>query len=692
MKNKVLKYFCAAALGGFPGAAVAGFAANSNAGGIGTTVNNNIMEETVNIRGIVVDSNGRGIRGAVVQSLTGKTWTRTSDEGTFGLKVPKNSRIRVNAGKWGCKEFITGSKTSYVVTFYEDTNFAYLKSIPHFDGKEVFKNYLKPLRVKIYNGMMYVNTSFTIPVEFMDSEKRIVMQPVVTRQGDNSCVRLRPLVFDGKDFGILQRRGHECGDVRELKYYSNYSVEVDDDNRFMTFHYSDSCRLNQADGTLKTYGLVKVTSFCGDEITDCARTTIGCSNPLQMFDFPSLASDLDNSHAPKQGKVKFEHQGSIKLNFRVDEYKIYMTDGNNAQELNSLRSTLAEIDKDPEKTLEAFSIYGYTSPEATYKYNKELSGKRMKSALDAIMDGAPKKKREGVRMKSDGFVTPWDSVSNAMRMAWKIAEADELDEVIRKCKGNHDCISSKVPRMGIYNEVKKFLPRFRKVLYKYEYSILRTLTDSEIREIYEKNPADLTPSELWRHFCAQGSMSFDREVAMLREMLGIYPDLMIAANRLAYLMIQNNTPDCNVLAGFMNQHVPVEVKINHILSLLMSNRTEEARVLADGLPLNTRTAALKSVIGCIYGNEAMAVKGLDQMNVYNRTVMMLALERNEDAYTLSKQITGTDPYSEYVKAMAANRMGYTDKAKAHLQKALRSNRELSRMAVMDADVSNLLRK
>lgn len=648
----------------------------------------------VNIRGIVIDEKGRGIKGAVVSLPGGRVWTNTSDEGTFGIKVPKGSRIRVDAGNLGYKEFVVGKKNVFVVTFHTGSRLRLpmVNGIPYFDGSSVFMNFLKPLRVRMVNGVMYVNTSFSLPLEYMSSEKRIVMQPVVMEESDKAYHLLKPMVFDGKDFSILLERGHECGNVDELKYYSNYSVAVDDDNKYMTFHYSDSCRLDSENSRIKTMGLVKIVSFCGDEVTDCARITNGCSNPLQMFDYSVLAHNLDNSHAPKQGKVKFEHEGSIKLNFKVNEFKIYMGDGNNAAELNTLKSALMEIENDPGKSLESFSIYGYTSPEATYKYNKELSGKRMQAALDAIMGGFKNEIRSSIRLESGGIVTPWDSVSNAMRMEWRISEADKLDEVIEKCRGDHDCISAKVPKMGIYGEVKKFLPRFRKVMYKYEYAVFRTLTDREIEDIYHENPADLTPSELWRHFCLQPNMTVQREVEFLKEMLAIYPDLMIAANRLAVLMIRNNTPDCNVLAGFMDKDVPDEVKVNHIVALLMRNRTEEARVLAEKLNENEKTAAVKAVINAIYGNDALAAKGLYALDVYNRTVMLLALEKNEDAYELSKKISGMDSYSEYVKAMAANRMGHKDKAKIHLKKALDKNPQLGRIAVVDADVSDLLRR
>lgn len=697
MKKTVFRYACIAFMGSctftMAEAGNVEYAGEDMAGVVyaGNDVDVN-YRSNVNIRGIVVDDKGRGVKGAVVSLAGGRGWTKTSDEGTFGIKVPKGSRIRVDAGSLGCKEFVVGKKNVFVVTFYTGTKLPMVNGAPHLDGNGVFKSFLKPLRVRLVNGVMYVNTSFTLPMEYMTSEKRIVMQPIVMEEADKACHLLKPMVFDGKDFGILMERGHECGNVNEMKYYSNYSVAVDNDNKYMTFHYSDSCRLDSENSRIKTMGLVKIVSFCGDEITDCARTTNGCSNPLQMFDYSMLVNDLDNSHAPKQGKVKFEHEGSIKLNFRVNEFKIYMGDGNNAAELNSLKSALMEIENDPSKSLESFSIYGYTSPEATYKYNKELSGKRMQTAMDAIMGGFKNDIRNSIRLESGGIVTPWDSVSNAMRMEWRISEADKLDEVIEKCNGNHDCISAKVPRMGIYSEVKKFLPRFRKVMYRYEYSVLRTLTDREIVDIYRENPADLTPSELWRHFCMQGDMSQQREVELLREMLAIYPDLMIAANRLAVLMIRNNTPDCNVLAGFMNMDVPDEVKVNHIVALLMSNRTEEARVLAEKLDDNDKTAAVKAVINAIYGNDASAAKGLYTMDAYNRTVMLLALEKNEDAYELSKGISGMDSYSEYVKAMAANRMGHKDKAKIHLQKALDKNPQLGRIAVVDADVSDLLRR
>ena len=78
----------------------------------------------------------------------------------------------------------------------------------------------------------------------------------------------------------------------------------------------------------------------------------------------------------------------------------------------------------------------------------------------------------------------------------------------------------------------------------YPYAIL---TDDEIRELYRKNPKELTRFEYYRMITT--AKTPDEREKYCREALELYDNFTYAANELAVATIQKDTPDsfCKVL-------------------------------------------------------------------------------------------------------------------------------------------------
>ena len=151
------------------------------------------------------------------------------------------------------------------------------------------------------------------------------------------------------------------------------------------------------------------------------------------------------------------------------------------------------------------------------------------------------------------------------------AESAELGNLIRRARGKHDEISWGARRLKCYPLVRdRYLPRFRRVEYNYEYTEFRTLNFSEIDAIYRRNPSELTASEFWRYIRGHADRPAAEQEKLMREALHHHPDLLIAANNLSALLNREHRADTTLLVPFLTEEAPLEVKINQVVALLQT--------------------------------------------------------------------------------------------------------------------------
>ena len=71
--------------------------------------------------------------------------------------------------------------------------------------------------------------------------------------------------------------------------------------------------------------------------------------------------------------------------------------------------------------------------------------------------------------------------------------AKEVEDLIKQYAATPYRLNGVLKSKPFYKELAAtYLPKLRKVQYTYGYSIFRSLTDDEIRELYRKNPKQLT--------------------------------------------------------------------------------------------------------------------------------------------------------------------------------------------------------
>ena len=119
-----------------------------------------------------------------------------------------------------------------------------------------------------------------------------------------------------------------------------------------------------------------------------------------------------------------------------------------------------------------------------------------------------------------------------------------------------------------------YLPKLRKVQYTYGYSIFRSLTDEEIMQLYKKDPKELTRFEYYRMIAT--AKTPDEKERYCKEALELYDNFTYAANELAVLNIQKDTPDSKILEPFVSKSAPVELLSNQAIALLHEGKYTKA--------------------------------------------------------------------------------------------------------------------
>lgn len=651
-----------------------------------------INAETVNkrlLKGKVIDEKGNPVSGATITTSYSDERGATGSNGEFSMQIPSKGTLYISCIGYEKQAVRIDGRNSLTVTMTSSNIFLPEVTVTSLLQKNM-KFVFEPSELEVIKEQLLLKTRYRVPEKRFHKDSRMIIEPYLVNYTRDKRTSFTPVVYDGKNFDILVKRGHACGDYKEQAYYSKYAKVVDGFDSKQLITYTDTCQMDDINDRYATEVYIRIKTFCDDEYRDTMTIARGVVYPMRFFDFDAASYDLDDTYAPRQQALNFHEKGEMRLTFRPSEYKIYESDGRNGRELNKFRKILKDIEKDTTKTLTYFSITGFTSPEGSFKMNDGLSKKRVKSALDAIMRNMSASATQKARIEYTGVVVPWDTIHAAMMRDSLYKESSELYNLIRRARGKHDEISWGARRLKCYPLIRdKYLPRFRRVEYNYEYTEFRTLNFKEIDEIYHQNPANLTASEFWRYIRGHADAPVSKKVELMREALRYHPDLMIAANNLAALLNREHKADTTLLVPFLKEEAPIQVKINHIVALLQSRQFEKANQLCQDLPRIEKTNAVLAISDAMNGRYADAYNYFGNTNSINKAILLLCLRKNEEAWEFLQTFPDESAETDYVRAIAANRLNDTNNAIVYMQRALTKKPELHKILEIDGDVLDL---
>ncbi len=648
----------------------------------------------INVRGIVTNTKGEPLQGVCIYNVeTDQLLASTNEEGKYLVIIDSDGKLAYSIlGMEDTEVPVEGRLAIDVVLT--------ASSITLDEVLVKAKGKLKtvapePTDIEIKGNYAHIKTRVKVPHRLFNSSTRLIIQPALYNVTANKMWYLKPLVFDGRRYNITQDRMLDFNlNADPLTPYvevQKHSSHKDD----MIF-WSDSVYLDNPDQDFHCDMLMAMENYNRVFYRDTTTISRGTVNPMRFFQYSLLGTEVtDTTFYPTPEMQMRDTRGDVMLTFKVNDARLYMDQGNNRAEMNSLLSQLQHIENDPDAALKSFHIYSTSSPEGNYAKNVDLSKRRMQSALELIMDNLSPTTRRYMEVKSDASVEPWESLVTMLRADSLNTEADAVADIITKYPGQMDAQSIRIRKLPFYSSLipEKYLPRMRKVSYEFLTSQFRYLTDDEIAEVYKTDPKSLSRYEFFKLYRYIAKTPAEKE-EYLKKALETYPNFLVAATDLAAMKLERGEADYDLLGNYLQpgkkiKKIPDEARFNHIAACLASHHYLEADSLASLLPDTPRFHKAKIYTDVFNGRYEGAMQEVAAESPVNEVVILLALKANDQAWRKASKLGGSAE-EEYLKAVAANRVDEYMAAVSHLENALRLKPELKEIAKIDGDLIDLM--
>ena len=636
--------------------------------------------------GVVRGNNEERLAGVtIINKETKKVVGLTDEDGKYSVIVPVNGILNFTClGYDGQDIKVKGRQIIDVVLVSTAVKIQEVSVVAKIKNKVIFE----PSEIEVVGNYFHLRTRFKVPAEMFSSNTRLIVQPTLYNITRKKGVLLKPVVTDGREYTLTQERMYEF-DLKNdpLEPYIRKS-EMTKNGELVAYH--DSAYIENLKEDFRADIRLSLENYNRILFTDSFQIARGLVNPLRFFEYKLKAKNItDERYFPKPELQLRNDRGEVELSFLPGKADINDRDPKNASELAKLRERLSSIETNPDAKLQTFSILGVSSPEGPHDKNLVLAKKRMDLAVNRILSHLNKETLDFLKIQTGSKVETWQTAIEMMRRDSLFGQAQDLQNIVNKYPDSPDKQWRAIIRLPYYRSVivPHYLPLMRRVEYNFDYSIYRFLTDAEIKELYLKDYKQLSRHEFWRMF--EIAESDEEKETIYKQALEVYPKFMLAANNLSALYINQGRPDDSILESFISKDAPEEVLTNQAVALLSNWKYEKADSVVSLIPDGVSSEYLKSVTRALNGNYEEALATFGQEGGINEVVLLLALKRNDEAWEKAQNLPET-ARSEYVKAIAANRLDKVMDAINHIEKAFELDPSLRDVAKVDADVMDLL--
>lgn len=647
-----------------------------------------VAQDNIRVRGHVVSDEGKPVEDVAVSVVeTGLTVGVTDSDGAYVVVCPRDAKLVFSCIGFNDETVDVKGRLKIDVTMISS-----VQELEEVVVKVKVKNKVlpEPTDIEMKGNYFHVKTRFTVPKELFESDTRLVVQPSIYDITLKERKYMLPLVFDGREYNITQKRMYDY-DIERDPLHDFITVKETGKRKSDLITYHDSLYVDFVDHDYRADVYMALEGYNKVIYRDTFSIAQGVVNPLRFFEYSLPARNLtDSAYIPKAEMQLMDSKGSVNLNFLIGKAVLDDKNPTNRTELERLGNELRHIENDKDASLHTMNITGIASPDGLYASNKRLSEKRTEAAFERIMSMLSASTRNVITSSSDSKVAEWADVVALMEADSLYMEAGQIDSIIDRFDGNRDRQLREIRKLPYYKSVvaEIYLPKLRKVEYEYTYSIFRFLTDEEVRALYDKNYKELTKNEFWRMF------NIEKDTVKLekiyRQALEKYPEFLIAANDLSALCNKQGKGDSKILEKFIDSDVPDVVIGNQIVALLQERKYEEAEMLLGRLSHSEDNAMIRSVTNVLGGNYSDGYDEIAKTGVFNEVLLLLCMKDNEKAWELSKQLTGGTAKEFYVKAVAANRTDRVGEAMIYMEQAFVLDPDLEEIAKNDGDLLDLL--
>ncbi len=647
-----------------------------------------VAQDNIRVRGHVVSDEGKPVEDVAVSVVeTGLTVGVTDSDGAYVVVCPRDAKLVFSCIGFNDETVDVKGRLKIDVTMISS-----VQELEEVVVKVKVKDKVlpEPTDIEMKGNYFHVKTRFTVPKELFESDTRLVVQPSIYDITLKERKYMSPLVFDGREYNITQKRMYDY-DIERDPLHDFITVKETGKRKSDLITYHDSLYVDFVDHDYRADVYMALEGYNKVIYRDTFSIAQGVVNPLRFFEYSLPARNLtDSAYIPKAEMQLMDSKGSVNLNFLIGKAVLDDKNPTNRTELERLGNELRHIENDKDASLHTMNITGIASPDGLYASNKRLSEKRTEAAFQRIMSMLSASTRNVITSSSDSKVAEWADVVALMEADSLYTEAGQIDSIIDRFDGNRDRQLREIRKLPYYKSVvaEIYLPKLRKVEYEYTYSIFRFLTDEEVRALYDKNYKELTKNEFWRMF------NIEKDTVKLekiyRQALEKYPEFLIAANDLSALCNKQGKGDSKILEKFIDSDVPDVVIGNQIVALLQERKYEEAEMLLGRLSHSEDNAMIRAVTNVLGGNYSDGYDEIAKTGVFNEVLLLLCMKDNEKAWELSKQLTGGTAKEFYVKAVAANRTDRVGEAMIYMEQAFVLDPDLEEIAKNDGDLLDLL--
>ena len=379
-----------------------------------------------------------------------------------------------------------------------------------------------------------------------------------------------------------------------------------------------------------------------------------------------------------------EGKGIAKLYFDINSSQINLEKRNNRSEMERMLTTLSSITTDSLASLNSVSIIGLASADGSLPFNTKLSYNRANSAKEWLFGRLNTNKQMRKVFTVSSRPEGWLPVYELM-VANKDADSLLVKNILEKYSVYNDDVQERyVRRLPIWNKIKeKYLNDTRIVEYVYTYTIKSFTTDEELIKMYQKRPDAFNEAELLR--LASISKSVDEKKGVYSTLVKYFPQSSIAANNLAYLMLESgDAAKAKAIVEEQKNYTP-ELINTLAATYVYQNDYEKAIELLKSVDL----PQARYNLGLIQAKRRKYQEAYELLKPFadvNTTIIALCLEKTDEAKQIADSIKSDEPTIEYVRAIIAARMDNENAFFNHIAKACQ-NVELLNRAIVDAEFS-----
>ena len=508
-----------------------------------------------------------------------------------------------------------------------------------------------------------MDLTFHVPARYLSKRARLIIVPQLVT-GDTVRDEYTPLVVDAPVYGKKTTRREVLDGYADP--YRDSRRSLDDSRSAFTLSYKESAVVSEDIRAARIRAVV-TEDGCGEcsgiDTVDVAAVSLPIEPDVKK-DFKLVWMEPEFVVRPK---IR-EGRGEAHLQFAINQYLIDPALGNNRAELDSMVATLQPVLEDSLATVTSLDIYGMASADGSYAYNAALARNRAASArrwLQERVDIRPQVERLiSVGSRPEG----WWPVYEAMR-ADGHPDSLEVKRIIETyTEGNDDVQERYIRALPCWNDIRtNYLQKDRKVVYTYTYTLRSFTDDAELLDMYTRRPDAFNEDELLRVAVLMKGDE-ERMMEVYRTIQHYFPQNQVAANNLAVLYMRRGETDKARRALDVLESYDPEVLNTLAACYVYADDYERAvELLRDAERPQPRYN-----LGLLKAKQRKLDEAYALLRPYadvNSAIAALSVNRNEEARDVMMRVDDDSPVAEYVRSLAAARLGDADALFLHLAPA-----------------------